>query len=298
MDKTELMVKRQYTCWNSIPIATLLIGALFLCEAITAQTNSTPEERSPATTQFRTLVWSDEFNGTGAVDPEKWFHQTQLPPGGSWWGGIIQHYTDRETNTYQANGHLNLVAIKEAFEDQGELKQYTSARLNSKFAFTYGRVEVRAKLPLGKGTWPAIWMLNTNINEDGAFWDNQGYGTVNWPNCGEIDIMEHWGKNQDYVSSAVHNGSSYGYNVKNLGGQKIKGASDDFHIYSLEWTAEKMVFSVDGVPHFQYEPSIKDSDTWPYDSDYYFILNIAIEPDIDPNFTQSPMVIDYIRVYQ
>ncbi|NNM19127.1 MAG: glycoside hydrolase family 16 protein, partial [Croceitalea sp.] len=243
-------------------------------------------------------VWSDEFDGEGAIDTTKWFHQTQLPPGGSWFGGIIQHYTDREANTFVRDGYLNLVAKKETFEDQGEVKEYTAARLNSKYAFTYGRVEVRAKLPKGHGTWPAIWMLNTNINEDGAYYDNKGLGTVNWPKCGEIDIMEHWGKNQDYVSSALHNGSSYGGHVANTGGQKIEDASDTFHIYTLDWSKDKMVFSVDGKVHLEYAPAIKNADTWPYNDDYYFLLNIAIEPDIDPEFTESAMLVDYIRVYQ
>ncbi|SNZ01074.1 glycoside hydrolase family 16 protein [Flagellimonas pacifica] len=248
--------------------------------------------------KFNTLVWADEFEGEGMIDSNKWFHQTQLPPGGNWWGGLIQHYTDRETNTYLKDGYLHLVAKKEEYEDQGKIKQYTAARLNSKFAFTYGKVEVKAKLPTGTGTWPAIWMLNKNINEDGAYWDNKGFGTVNWPNCGEIDILEHWGKNQDYVSSAVHNGSSYGDIVKNLGGQNIKNASTEFHIYTLEWTKEKMIFSIDGVEHFQYNPSTKNIDTWPYDSDYYLLFNIAIEPDIDPEFTESSMIVDYIRVFK
>lgn len=248
--------------------------------------------------KFNTLVWADEFDGEGAINPEKWFRQTQLPPGGSWWGGLVQHYTNRNDNSYVKDGFLNLVAKKEEYEDQGEIKQYTSARLNSKFAFTYGKVEVRAKMPEGIGTWPAIWMLNTNINEDGAYWDNQGFGTVKWPYCGEIDILEHWGKNQDYVSSAVHNGSSYGDKVKNLGGQTIKNASTEFHIYTLEWTSEKMIFSIDGIAHFTYNPSIKNTETWPYDSDYYLILNIAIESEIDQNFIESPMVVDYIRIFQ
>lgn len=248
--------------------------------------------------KFKTLVWADEFDDEGTINHEKWFRQKQLPPGGNWWGGLIQHYTDCNENSYVKDGFLNLVAKKEEYEDQGEIKQYTSARLNSKFAFTYGKVEVRAKLPEGTGTWPAIWMLNTNINEDGAYWDNQGFGKVNWPNCGEIDILEHWGKNQDYVSSAVHNGSSYGDKVKNLGGQNIKNASTEFHIYTMEWTDEKMIFSIDGIEHFRYNPSIKNKKTWPYDSDYYLILNIAIEPEIDQNFVESPMVVDYIRIFQ
>ena len=288
-------IKRNY----HIPITA---GILFSFLAFTAPVRAQDELKSMEVRthndSFKTLVWSDEFDGMGAIDPEKWFHQTQLPPGGSWWGGIIQHYTNREANTYLKNGYLHLVAKKETFDDQGEVKEYTSARLNSKFAFTYGRVEIRAKLPEGAGTWPAIWMLNKNINEDGAYWDNQGFGTVKWPKCGEIDILEHWGKNQDYVSSAVHNGSSYGYKVANVGGQQISNASDEFHIYTLEWNEEKMVFSVDGVAHFQYSPAIKNADTWPYDSDYYMILNIAIEADIDPAFTESAMEVDYIRIYQ
>ena len=251
----------------------------------------------PNESDFSTLIWSDEFEGEGAINPEKWFLQTQLPEGGSWWGDLLQHYTNREENAYLNDGYLHVVAKKEEFEDQGETKQYTSARLNSKFTFTYGKVEVRAKMPEGIGTWPAIWMLSKKIDEDGAYWDKE-YGVVKWPNCGEIDILEHWGKNQDYVSSALHNGSSYGYNVKNVGGQQIKDASSEFHTYLLEWTEEKIVFSVDGIEHFRYNPQLKNQDTWPYDSDYYFIFNVAIESDIDPEFVESPMVVDYIRVYQ
>ena len=290
------MTKRPIV-YIAIPLVVIIFSYLIFNET-TVQDKSSYNEANIQATQFKTLVWSDEFDGLGAVDPEKWFHQTQLPPGGSWWGGLIQHYTNREDNSYLENGYLNLVAKKEIFDDQGEIKHYTSARLNSKFAFTYGRIEVKAKLPKGVGTWPAIWMLNKNINEDGAYWYNQGFGTVNWPICGEIDILEHWGKNQNYASSAVHNASSYGYKVLNLGGQNVESVSDKFHIYTLEWTKEKLVFSVDGVEHFEYGPSNKNADTWPYDSDYYIILNIAIEPDIDPDFIESPMEIDYIRIYQ
>jgi beta-glucanase (GH16 family) len=276
----------------------ILFTSLVFNRADNDRNNFFAEEGNIQRSQFTTLVWSDEFNGIGAIDSGKWFHQTQLPPGGSWWDGLLQHYTNREGNAFLKDGDLHLVAKKENFKDQGELKQYTSARLNSKFAFAYGRVEIRAKLPEGKGTWPAIWMLSKNINEDGAYWDNQGFGTVNWPACGEIDIFEHWGKNQDYISSAVHNASSYGHNVKNVAGQKVEQVSNEFHLYTLDWTKDKMVFAVDGVEHFRYQPAIKNSETWPYDSDYYILMNIAIEPGIDPEFVRSAMVVDYIRVYQ
>ncbi len=243
------------------------------------------------------LVWYDEFDEDGALDFSKWFHQTQLPNGNSWFNGEIQHYTDRIENTYVENGIMYLVAKKENFTDQGVTKQYTSARLNSKFAFTYGRVEVKAKLPTGVGTWPAIWMLGKNINEIGAYWYIEGYGTTNWPACGEIDIMEHWGSNQNFVQSAMHTPSSYGGTV-NHGGQVIPTASTEFHVYALDWFPDRMVFSVDDVVHYTYNPGVQNSDTWPFDEDQYLLLNIAIIPNIDPNFTESAMEIEYVRVYQ
>lgn len=243
------------------------------------------------------LVWSDEFEGTGAVNSEKWHHQTLLPNGNSWFNGEVQHYTDREANSYVSGGELHIVAKKELFFDQGVAKNYTSARLNSKFAFTYGRVEVRAKLPTGVGTWPAIWMLGKNITEVGTYWDNQGFGTTPWPACGEIDIMEHWGDNQNFVQSAMHTPSSYGATV-NHGGQVIPTASTDYHVYTLDWFPDRMVFSVDDVVHYTYQPSVQNSETWPFDEDQFILLNIAIQGHIDPLFAESSMDIDYVRVYQ
>ena len=245
---------------------------------------------------FDNLVWSDEFDGTGALDASKWFHQTQLPNGSSWYNGEIQHYTNRTANTYLTDGVMHLVAKKETFTDQGVTKQYTSARLNSKFAFTYGKVEVRAKLPAGVGTWPAIWMLGQNISENGGYWDTT-HGSVNWPDCGEVDIIEHWGSNQNYVQSAMHTPSSSGGTI-NLGGQTISTASTNFHIYTLEWTSEKMVFKVDGVEHYTYNPVTKDANTWPFDAPQYLLLNIALQPGISAGFTESAMEIDYVRIYQ
>jgi len=246
---------------------------------------------------YDNLVWSDEFNGSGAIDASKWFQQTQLPNGGSWYNGEIQHYTNRIDNSNMSGGNLNIVAKRETFNDQGQTKQFTSARLNSKFAFKYGRVEIRAKLPFGVGTWPALWMLGKNINEDGAYWDNQGFGTTNWPACGEIDIMEHWGDNQNYVQSATHTPSSSG-NTFNLGGQTISTASTEFHVYTLNWFPDRLVFSVDGVEHYTYNPPVKDASTWPFNADQYLLFNVAILPDIASSFTESTMEIDYVRVYQ
>jgi beta-glucanase (GH16 family) len=158
-------------------------------------------------------------------------------------------------------------------------------------------VEVRAKLPTGVGTWPAIWMLGQNITEIGAYWQVQGYGTTGWPACGEIDIMEHWGHNQNYVSSAMHTPSSFGGTV-NVGGQYVSGASTNYHVYALEWSETKMVFSVDSVVHYTYEPSTYTASTWPFYDPQYLLFNIAIQSSIDSTFTSSAMEVDYVRIYQ
>ena len=231
------------------------------------------------------------------VDSIKWFHQTQLPSGGSWFNGELQHYTGEDANSYVSDGTLKIVAKKEDYTHQGVTKQYTSARLNSKFAFTYGVVEVRAKLPTGRGTWPAIWTLGKNIAEDGAYWQIQGLGTTAWPACGEIDIMEHWGSNQNFVQSALHTPSSYGGTI-NHGGQSIDTVSTQFHTYSMDWDAERIIFAVDGGVHYTYNPTVKNDQNWPFDAEQYLLLNVAIESVISDSFVESAMEIDYVRVFQ
>jgi len=250
-------------------------------------------------TRTVTVVANSSGNSGGyasgqAIDSNKWFHQTRLPNGNSWYNGEVQHYTDRTANAYVSDGTLKIVAKKESYTDQGVTKQYTSARLNSKYAFTYGRVEVRAKLPEGPGTWPAIWMLGKNITEPGAYWQTQGFGTTGWPACGEVDIMEHWGNNQNYVSSALHTPSSSGGTV-NVGGQYIGTVSSEFHVYTLDWNADQMIFSVDGNEHYRYAPNSKNSSTWPFDADQYLLLNFAVEGNAF--FTEDVMEVDYVRVY-
>ena len=229
------------------------------------------------------------------VNSSKWFHQTQLPNGNSWYNGEQQHYTDRIENASVANGILSITAKKESFEDQGVTKQYTSARLNSKFAFTYGRVEVRAKIPEGQGTWPAIWMLSKDINEPGAYFA-EDFGTTSWPDGGEIDILEHWGGNPNYAQSAIHTRSSFGGTI-NHGGQSIPTMTSDFHVYSLDWSADKMVFKVDGVEHYTYKPETKNNETWPFDRDQYLLLNFAIEDSIYQGFEEDNLNVDFVRIY-
>ncbi len=251
---------------------------------------------------YSDLVWSDEFNGNGAINPVKWHHQTQLPAGGSWYNGELQHYTNELANSFVNNGALNIVAIRQPYTSQGFTKQFTSARLNSKFAFTYGRVDVRAKLPIQQGTWPAIWLLGKNINEDGGFFD-AAYGTTNWPACGEIDIMEHGitpSQPINFVQSALHTPSSFG-NTINHGGTLANNLGSDFHVYSMNWSPFQITFLLDGVAYYTYNPAVKTPSNWPFNLDQYLLLNIAmggVAGTVNSSFTQEAMVIDYVRVYQ
>ncbi|MFT5963595.1 MAG: beta-glucanase (GH16 family) [Flavobacterium sp.] len=252
---------------------------------------------------YNDLVWSDDFETNGAINPNNWYHQTKLPAGGNWYNNEVQHYTNLLTNSFVDAGSLKIVAKKENFTDQGFTKQYTSARLNSKFAFKYGRVDLRAKVPVEAGTWPAIWMLGKNINEDGGYFD-ETYGTSNWPACGEIDIMEHGitrSQPANYIQSAMHTPSSYGGTI-NIGGTVANSdIESNYHIYSMNWSPNQISFLLDDVIYYTYNPSVKDANTWPFDKEQYLLLNIAmggVAGTIASDFVESAMVIDYVKVYQ
>ena len=251
---------------------------------------------------YSDLVWSDEFDANGAVNATNWFHQTQIPAGGNWFNGEVQHYTNELVNSFVNNGNLNIVAKKEVYTSQNVTKQYTSARLNSKFAFKYGRVDIRAKAPNDPGTWPALWLLGKNVNEDGGYFDSN-FGTTNWPACGEIDIMEHGifpGQPINYIGAAIHTPSSFG-NTVNKGGIQASDIAENYHIYSMNWSPNQITFLLDGVAFYTYNPVVKNAATWPFDQEQYLLLNIAMggfAGAIPANFVQSEMIIDYVRVYQ
>jgi beta-glucanase (GH16 family) len=254
--------------------------------------------------EYTKLVWEDEFDTPGALNSANWHHQTEvIIPGVGWANGEIQHYTNRLDNSFVDNsGFLNIVAKKETYSDQNLSKNYTSARLNSKFAFTYGRVDIRAKMPIEQGTWPALWMLGKNINENGAFWE-PSFGTTNWPACGEIDIMEHGifpGEDINFISSALHTPCCNSGNP-NKGGTIANNLGSDFHIYSVNWSPDQITFLLDGVGFYTYNPAVKDASTWPFFEDQFLLLNIAmggVAGSVESGFTQSAMVVDYVRVYQ
>lgn len=242
--------------------------------------------------QTEMLVWSDEFEGTGVPDPVKWGYDL----GNSGWGNNeVQSYTNLTQNSRQEGGVLIITALK-----TGNI--WTSARLltNNKYEFKYGRVVFRAKLPVGSGTWPALWMLGENFAAKG------------WPACGEIDIMEHVGKDPGWVQCAIHTPSSYG-NTVNYMKKFISTANSEFHTYQLNWTYEKLELSIDSVLYYTYRPTVRNGSTWPFDKPFFLIMNIAmggnmgsdpkyetggLKNGIDPSLYMAKMEIDYVRVYQ
>ena len=230
------------------------------------------------------LIWSEEFNETGAVNNNNWTHEIGNGNGG-WGNGESQYYTNRLENSRVEDGVLKITAKTEAYQGYN----YTSSRLISrdKFEFQYGRVDIKAKLPEGQGTWPALWMLGENIN------------SVGWPACGEIDIMEHWGHNPTIVAGSIHTPNSYG-DTWTKGEYSVPDYTE-FHIYSINWTSEKIQFFIDDNLYYTYNPSPKNIQNWPFDAPHFFILNIAMGGswfDVDPDFVESSMEVDYIRVYE
>lgn len=252
------------------------------------------------------LVWEDDFNYEGRPDPAKWTFDV----GNQWFNRELQAYTDRETNVYVHNGNLVIRAIKER---QGD-KEYTSARIKTKGieSWTYGYFEFRAKLPRGIGSWPAFWMMPDldRLTEE----DREKYSLLSedmrWPNCGEIDIMEHVGRRQNNVLFSVHcknhnhaNPNTVGYTTA---AQFEEDLSGDYHIYAMEWTAEYIEYFVDGVSYCRYnkadDPVEKEHDSWPFCKPYFLIMNIAVGGGLGGpvNDEDLPfeMYVDYVKVYQ
>ena len=248
--------------------------------------------------EFSKLVFADEFEYEGRPDEDKWHLQFVPPNNGSWHNDELQHYTTRLENSFVSDGTLKIKALKEQYTYNGSTKAYTSARLNSKFAFTFGRVEVRAKLPAPAGTWPAIWTLGANCNETGSFFEDQ-YGSGQWPGCGEIDIMEQTGWDKNSIISHFHWGDRNTGAYKNMGGTRaVSDAAGTYHVYAMEWSEDSIKTFVDG--ELVYE--LPNSSEKPYDHPHYLLLNIAmggnLGGDVPADFTEGTFEIDYVRIYQ
>lgn len=242
---------------------------------------------SPQTTKGAsgTLAWEDQFDGRGLPDPSRWDYEVGLIRNNE-----LQYYTrGRQANARVEDGTLVIESHKEAYESAA----YTSASLTSRASWTYGRIEVRAKLPKGRGTWPAIWMLGTNIRE------------VGWPMCGEIDIMEHVGFDPGRIHANIHTRAYNHVQGTNKGNSLLISQPDEqFHVYGAVWTPNGIDVLVDGQRYFTFAKEPGGDAVWPFDKPQYLILNLAIggswggQQGIDELAFPTRFLIDYVRVYR
>jgi beta-glucanase (GH16 family) len=239
-------------------------------------------------------VWSDEFDKPGLPDPAKWSYEV----GGHGWGNKeLQFYTEkRRRNARVENGKLIIEARREDWQGS----RFTSARLNSRQGWTYGRVEVRAKLPRGSGTWPAIWMLPVKGE----------YANGGWPDNGEIDIMEHVGFDPGVIHGTIHTRAYNHVDRTQRGGTiDVADAQDDFHVYWLLWTRRSIDIYVDKVKYFSFPNerlTNREADwrQWPFDKEFRLLLNVAVggnwggQKGVDEAIWPQRLEIDYVRVSQ
>ena len=234
--------------------------------------------------QERSLVWSDEFNGTELNEKDWSFELGDGCPALCGWGNKErQIYTKR--NHRLENGMLFIQARKEN-------DRYTSMRISSKGKkeFQYGRFEIRAKLAVGEGVWPAFWLLGSNIDE------------VGWPLSGEIDVLEYVGRAPQEIFTTLHTQDKNG-DFANTKTTHIPKIEEGFHVYAAEWDAESIAFFVDGVKVYTFAPKERTAAIWPFDQPFYLLLNLAIGghfggPEVDDDIFTQEFIVDYIRVYQ
>lgn len=239
---------------------------------------------------FTKLVWSDEFDYNGIPDTSRWGYEI-----GYIRNNEMQYYTDKPENARVENGNLVIEARNDSSIIGNDTVKVTSASLNTfgKQDWTYGRIEVRAKIPSFLGSWPAIWMLGSNIKQ------------VGWPECGETDMMEHVGFDPDTLHFNIHTGA-YNHVKGTNKGKKVfvKNPEADFHIYALEWHKDRMDFFLDSAKVFTFAKESDNEDVWPYDNPQYLILNLAVggawggAKGVDLNALPQKFLIDYVRVYQ
>ena len=236
------------------------------------------------------LVWADEFDTDGEPDPARWAFNVG---GGGWGNGELQYYMPKG-NAWIENGLLVIEARK---EKRGTCS-YSSARMLTRGIgdWLYCKIEARAKLPSGKGTWPAVWMLPTD----------KAYGE--WPASGEIDIMEHVGYDPDVIVQSVHTRRTHGGDASNLS-TRVSGVREEFHTYGMEWLPDRITFFIDGEETYAYmKPETAEgeraSDTWPFDQRMHLLVNLAFggtwggSMGIDEACLPAKLEVDYVRVYQ
>ena len=288
------MNRRLTQCWRWTPLLAALSGCGSGGAAGPApappSAAPTPAPETLTLPAGYSLVWSDEFDRAGLPDSSKWAYDTGMNKQG-WHNREKQYYSGpRAENAAVVDGRLVITARKEQMSTAPDWggQAYTSTRLLTagKQDWTYGFFEIRAKLPCGKGTWPAIWMLGS-----------QG----GWPAGGELDIMEQTGKEPSKVFSTTHTSAGSGGNGAGAATQVLDACSA-FHNYQMLWTAQKIIFGIDGKPHFTYNNAGTGKAQWPFDAPQFLILNIAIGGDlggeVDDAIFPVKMEVEYVRVYQ
>jgi beta-glucanase (GH16 family) len=244
---------------------------------------------TPETYTGYASAWQDEFSGT-TLDASSWAYDIGTGSGG-WGNNELQYYTNRPDNVYLDNGKLVIQAKKESFMGSA----YTSARLitKNKRDFTFGRIDIRAKLPVAKGLWPALWMLGKKIDQ------------TSWPACGEIDIMELVGKDANKVYGTLHWAASNG--TRQLFGTNYTlptgTFADKFHVFSLVWEADKLEIFMDDISYYKFDKSKVGTAAYPFNEAFFLLFNVAVggdwpgSPDATTTFPQQ-MVVDYVRVFK
>lgn len=276
---------------RALLLFTVLAASLAVISTTVAQDEATPEatpEADPATIvvpEGYTLVWHDEFDGE-TIDEANWTYDI----GGNGWGnGEAQFYTDRPENARLEDGLLVIEARQERYNGS----YYTSARLKSQGLqeFQYGRLEARLKVPTGKGLWPAFWMLGSN------------FGTVGWPDSGEIDIMEYVGREPDLILGTIHGPGYAGALGLSHWNRQEYAIADEFHTYAIEWDENQITWFYDGEAFGTYSREDVGARVWAFDQPFFFILNLAIGGTLggaiglDTEFP-SQYLVDYVRVFQ
>jgi beta-glucanase (GH16 family) len=268
-----------------IPLLLLLCGCGGQTPPVASPASSPPPSTAPGTGPW-TLVFADEFDTPGALDPAKWGYEI-----GYIRNRELQYYTSRSENARAEAGALVIEARREPYQGYG----YTSASINTRrrFEFLYGRVEVRAKLPTGNGTWPAIWMLGVDIDR------------VGWPACGEIDIMENVGFEPNRIYGTIHT-ADYNHVAGTSKGASLDVSApwQEFHVYAIEWYTDRVEFFIDGQRYFTFRNEGTGSRTWPFDQPHYLLINLAIggtwggQKGVDDARFPHYYYVDYVRIYK
>jgi beta-glucanase (GH16 family) len=276
-------------------VSGLLLTVLFACSAMKEDPANPVTPFVPFEPPvFNKLVWADEFTTPGAPDPAKWNYDLgDGCPGVCGWGNNeLEYYTNDPKNVRVEGGYLIIEALKETVGG----KPYSSTRMVSKEKgdWLYGKIEVRAKLPRGRGTWPAIWMLSTD-------WKYGG-----WPASGEIDIMEHVGYDPGVVHGTIHTETYNHSKGTQLEGKKVvTDCMDQFHVYAINWNKNFVEFYIDDTKYYSVTRNLSgDYKEWPFDQRFHLIMNVAVGGNwggaqgVDETIWPQRMVVDYVRVYQ